>query len=93
MNTAAPLGPRRFDLAALSPEDFEALCIRLARLEIVGVTGTRAPDGGADALQADPGGDYRRAWQAKNHRQIDWRKCRESLDKAVDTYGIAHFTF
>lgn len=93
MSSAAPLGPRRFDLAALSPDDFEALCIRLARLEIVGVTGTRAPDGGADALQADPTGGYRRAWQAKNHRQIDWRKCRESLDKAVDTYGIVHFTF
>jgi hypothetical protein len=93
MSMTAPLGPRRFDLAALSPDDFEALCVRLARLEVSGVTGTRAPDGGADALLRDPAGGYQRAWQAKNHRRIDWRKCRESLDRAVETYGIAHFTY
>lgn len=93
MSTPAPLGPRRFDLATLPPSDFEALCVRLARLEESSVTGTRAPDGGADALLADPAGGYRRAWQAKNHRQIDWRKCRESLDRAVETYGVVHFTF
>jgi hypothetical protein len=93
MSAIAPLGPRRFDLGALSPEDFEALCVRLARLEVSGVTGTRAPDGGADALLSDPAGGYRRAWQAKNHRHIDWRKCQESLDRAVENYGIVQFTF
>jgi hypothetical protein len=94
MSTAAPLGPRRFDLPGLPPDDFEALCFRLARLEIPGVSGTRAPDGGADALLANPTGGYQRAWQAKNHRRkIDWRKCRESLDRVVETYSITHLTF
>jgi hypothetical protein len=93
MSKVAPLGPRRFDLTDLSPENFEALCVRLARLEVEGVTGTGAPDSGVDALLPDPAGGHQRAWQAKNHRRIDWRKCRDSLDRAVETYGITHFTF
>jgi hypothetical protein len=94
MSESAALGPRRFDLPRLSADDFEALCFRLARLDASGVSATRAPDGGADALLAGPAGRYQRAWQAKNHRRkIDWRKCRESLDRAVETYSISHFTF
>jgi hypothetical protein len=54
-----------------------------------------APDGGTDTLLPALGhAGYQRGWQAKRYTgNIAWSKCKESLDRAVETYEIRHLTF
>ncbi len=81
-------------MGQLTDEDFQELCVRLIRLEFPEARSTENPDGGADAVLARPGGGWERAWQAKRYtNNVYWSKCRESLDRAVDTYKIGRMTF
>jgi hypothetical protein len=92
---AQPLGPRRLDLTALSPDDFELLCAWVVAISHPDAMHVANPDGGADtALRRDEGG-WQRCWQAKRFTgSIKWPQCKESLDDAVKTYdGITHYTF
>lgn len=94
MDPVPPLGPRPFDLHRLSDQEFEELCFRLVRIEAPGASATANPDGGADALMRSPGGGFGRAWQAKHHTSgISWSKCRESLDRVVEVFGVEWVTF
>ena len=91
----APLGPRKFDLAAQHDEDFDELCFRLIRLEFRDAVKLRAPDGGADTLLPGPAREtYERCWQAKRYPdKIHWQHCIESLDRAVKRYEPQRVTF
>jgi hypothetical protein len=90
----APLGPRKLPLAGQTDEDFEELCHQLVLIEHEDAFATDSPDGGADSLLPDGSGGYERAWQAKRYeREIRWPKCEESLDRAVATYRVKHYTF
>lgn len=94
MDEIVPKGPRPFSLKGLTDEQFEELCFRLALIEAPGLSRTANPDGGADALLRAPGGGFARAWQAKHHTSgISWAKCRESLDRVIETYGVDRVTF
>jgi hypothetical protein len=94
MDAIPPLGPRPFDLLTLGDEAFEELCFRLIRIEVPSVSATANPDGGADALLRAPGGGFERAWQAKHHTSgISWQKCRESLDRVIETFDVEWVTF
>jgi hypothetical protein len=90
-----PLGPRRLDLGALTDEDFELCCALVILIEFRDARKTSNPDGGADVIL--PGGearDYIRAWQCKRYTDsISWPKCKRSLDRAVSTYSVPHYTF
>lgn len=89
-----PLGPRKFDFGELTDEDFEEMCHELVRLEWPDVVKTAAPDGGADTLLPLKEGGWERAWQAKRYTgTIYWSKCKESLDRVVDTYKVDRVTF
>jgi hypothetical protein len=90
-----PIRARTFDLQGLTDVEFEALCSRLARIEDELATATDNPDGGADSLLPGPTGGWVRAWQAKHSKtgHISWAKCEESLDAAVENYGIPRMTF
>jgi hypothetical protein len=90
-----PLGPRKLDLGALTDEDFELLCFLVVLLEHAEAVKLANPDGGADAaLPTSTSRDYARCWQFKRYPgTIYWAKCIESLDRAVRTYGMPHYTF
>jgi hypothetical protein len=91
---AVPYGPREFDLARLSPEQFEFLCQLLVRIEFPQAIATEDPDGGADALLAASDGTWERGWQAKRFTgSIRWPQCRRSVDDALASYQIRHMTF
>jgi hypothetical protein len=90
-----PLGPRKLDLGGLTDEDFELLCMLVVLLECPEAVKVANPDGGADAaLASGPNRVYVRCWQFKRFTgTIYWAKCVESLDRAVRTYGMPHYTF
>lgn len=90
----APLGPREFDFAQLSPKQFEFLCQLVVKTEFPDAIGTGDPDGGADSLLAAPDGSWERGWQAKRFTgQIRWSQCRASVNDAIAEYQIKHMTF
>jgi hypothetical protein len=94
MDEIAPLGPRPYNLKGLTDEQFEELCFRLALVEVPGLSRTANPDGGADAILRSPGGGFARAFQVKHHTSgISWPKCRDSLDRVIETYGVEQVTF
>lgn len=94
MADGKPLGPRRFNFEELSNSDFEELCHELIRLECPEVAKTAAPDGGADSLLPLAQGGWEHAWQAKRFTgTIYWAQCKESLDRAVETYDVKRVTF
>src|SRR5690349_11843068 len=87
------LGPRDLDLGSLTDEQFEELCHRLVLDQHPEAVATANPDSGADSLLGSDG-DWDRAWQAKRYTgNIHWAKCKESLDRAVERYGISRMTF
>ncbi len=90
-----PKGARTYDLLAMSDGDFEALCSRLVRLEHPTVVRPAAPgDGGADMVLPGAGATYERCWQVKHFTGgINWTQCRESLDRAKETWKPARYTF
>jgi hypothetical protein len=90
-----PKGARTYHLLAMSDADFEALCSRLVRLEHPTVIRPAAPgDGGADMVLPGPGTTYERCWQVKHFtRAINWTQCRESLDRAKETWRPTRYTF
>ena len=89
-----PLGPRKLDVGSMTDEDFQEMCGLLVRLEFPDARATDDPDGGADNLLAQHDGGWERGWQAKRYTgTIHWTKCRDSLDRAVENYGIERLTF
>jgi hypothetical protein len=95
MQSQAPITPDRFRFAEQSDDDFDELTYRLIMLEHPRAVKMAAPDGGLDTLLPLPGRDgYSRGWQAKRYTgNISWSKCKESLDRAVEQYGIEQLTF
>ena len=94
MNDEEAIGPRRFRLGTLTDEDFQLLCHLLVRLEFPDARMTDDPDSGTDTLLPVPDGGWSRGWQAKRYENnIYWSKCKDSLDRAVSTYGIKRMTF
>jgi hypothetical protein len=82
------------DLEDLGDERFEQLVASLVLAEHEAAERPDAPDGGADALL--PATDAQRAhvWQTKHYTSnINWKKCEESLDRAVASYDPATVTF
>ena len=89
-----PLGPRKLPLGELTADDFQDCCHRLIRLEFPEVVSVAAPDGGADTLLPKTTEGWERAWNPKRYtEQIHWGKCKESLARAVASYGIERMTF
>ena len=80
----------------MSADEFESLVFRLAWADDNRVVRLRAPDGGLDTLLPD---DHRpgkadRGWQAKRHtKDIDWRDCEKSLDRAVEFWETRSVTY
>jgi hypothetical protein len=92
---AAP-GPRQLDLAGLDPGVFEEIAHRLVRVTYPTSRHTGNPDSGADTLLPKEGErGWDRAWQARRYSTDDshWKSCEQALDKAVDSYGVTHYTF
>jgi hypothetical protein len=91
-----PRGRPQFDFTRIGDEDFELLCFLVVLLDHPDAERLRPPDHGADAaLESPTAGRYQRCWQFKHYtnNQIAWNKCEESLDRAVQAYGMPHFTF
>jgi hypothetical protein len=94
MASEEPIGPRKLEVGRLTDEDFQELCHRLVRIEYPEARSVAIPDGGADTLLPRPTGGWERAWNPKRYTgNIHWSKCKESLGRAVKTYGIARMTF
>jgi hypothetical protein len=90
----APLGPRKLPIEAMQDEDFQEMCHLLVRLDHPEARAMRNPDGGSDTLLPRPAGGWERGWQMKHFPgSISFSKCRESLDRAVENYGIERMTF
>jgi len=78
----------------MTDEDFQQMCHRLVLLEHPGAVSTDNPDSGADSLLPNPKDGWDEGWQAKRYGgTIYWSKCKDSLDRAVATYGIDKMTF
>lgn len=95
MSLLAPIGPRRYDLAGLTPKQFEELSYLLARLEFPDVVRPAAPDGGLDAFRpAETAATAVRGWQAKRFTNaISWRQCVDSTRVALKRYSVPWITF
>lgn len=89
-----PRARRTFRLDDLSADDFEMLCFLVVGIEHREAVRFKAPDGGADSGLPTPERKWTRCWQSKRYtQQISWPKCVESLDAAVETYGMSQYTF
>lgn len=90
-----PKLPRQYDFRRMSADNFEEMCKLLARLHDSRAEGTSNPDGGLDALVPGERADAAEVgWQAKHYpEQIAWPKCKESLQRAIETYGVPHVIF
>src|SRR5918911_1674718 len=95
MSADAPLGPREFDLAALSPDRFQELVYLLAHAVEPKTVPVKAKDQGLDARLPGPRGrDTVRGWQAKRHTTgINWADCEESIRRAQAFWRPRHITF
>jgi hypothetical protein len=95
MGAQDPVQPPRFRFDEQHEDDFDEMTFQLVRLEFPDAVKMDAPDGGTDTLLPSPGHrEYLRGWQAKRYTgNISWPKCKDSLDRAVETYAISHLTF
>lgn len=90
-----PKGPTSYPIESMPPEDFEAMCSRLVRIEHGGTVAT-APnkDGGADDVLPDGNGGYARCWQHKHMPStINWTNLEESFAAAKKNWAMPHYTF
>jgi hypothetical protein len=96
MSSEQPKGPKRYDLQAVEPNDFETLTYLLAHAENRNVVPVRPKDAGLDARLPDPLGRLTlRGWQAKRFppTKIHWKQCEESLEDAVAWWRPTRVTF
>ena len=85
----------RRDFIDLGPTRFAQLVGTLVRLEHPNSEVPDAPDGGADVLLEGRAKGPTYVWQVKHFEgtQPPWRKCVESLDRAVARYSPDRVTF
>jgi hypothetical protein len=89
--------PRRLEalLAThLDPDSWEDFVADLVRIDHPSAEQIRPPDGGADLVLERTDGAH--VWQDKFHpggQRIGWKKCEESLDRAVREHGATEVTF
>jgi hypothetical protein len=95
MSADAPLGPRHFDLAALTPDRFQELVYLLAHAVEPRTVPVKAKDQGLDARLPGPRGRATlRGWQAKRHTTgINWADCEESVRRAQAFWRPPYITF
>src|SRR4051794_22968160 len=91
---ADPVRYRQSLLDALTDDGLEELTLRLVKPDYPEARRSgRGKDGGIDVL-SDPELPPARAWQCKNHRNVDWDDCRDSLAAAMaDDHPPPHYTF
>lgn len=89
-----PAGYRQTLMDSITDDGLEELTLRLARDEHSDAHRVgKGKDAGIDVL-SDFGQPPKRAWQAKNVKQIDWDDCRDSLRQAMSTeYPPPHYTY
>jgi hypothetical protein len=89
-----PARYRQTLLDSITDDGLEELTLRLARDEHGDAhRAGKGKDAGIDVL-SDFGQPPRRAWQAKNVKQIDWDECRDSLRQAMGTeHPPLHYTY
>jgi hypothetical protein len=82
----------RFVLASMSSDAFEELVFALVLAKEPSARRLKPPDVGRDIVVEAPAGEL--AWQAKHHASgIQWGKCRESLEKALEHRDPKRVTF
>lgn len=93
MGMEQPVGRRRLDLAALSPDEFEQLCYLAIEIEHKDAVHIANPDCGVDVGLPTADRAWARCWQSKRFTgSVSWPQCKASLDVAVKSYGMAHYT-
>jgi hypothetical protein len=81
-------------IKAMDPDRFEQLVFELAHRDDRRVERVNRPDGGADTILPRGGGLAERAWQAKHYpKAISWKKCEDSLSRAVTRWKPNRVTF
>jgi hypothetical protein len=90
----APLGRHRLDFSLLHEDEFELLCFHAIAIDFREAVHVANPDGGADTALPRTDRSWERCWQSKRFtRHIKWPQCVESLDAAVENFGMEHYTF
>jgi len=89
-----PARYRQMLLNSITDDGLEESTLRLARDKHSDAhRAGKGKDAGIDVL-SDFGQPPKRAWQAKNVKQIDWDDCRDSLRQAISTeHPPPHYTY
>ena len=89
-----PARYRQMLLDSITDDGLEESTLRLARDKHSDAhRAGKGKDAGIDVL-SDFGQPPKRAWQAKNVKQIDWDDCRDSLRQAISTeHPPPHYTY
>lgn len=96
MNARDPKSAHPLALDKLTDDEWEELTYLVAWTDDRRVERLKAPDGGLDTVLPDPSDSEtaERGWQAKRYPgPINWGKCEESLDRAVELWKVKRVTF
>jgi hypothetical protein len=95
MEKVRAIGARQFDLATLTPDQFQELTFLLAHAVEGDVVPVRAKDQGLDArLPGALGRRTLRGWQAKRYTgEINWAECEYSVKRAIAFWRPTRITF
>ena len=84
----------RLALLMMSAQQFEDLVYALVYVDEPSARQLKPPDAGRDTIVPATENERERVWQAKHHTGgINWTKCRESLEKALEERDPSEVTF